>query len=190
MLAVAARVEPDVEWHRGDAADLPFPDERFDAALCQMAFMFFPDPDEAIGEMHRVVRPAGAVAALVPASLDVQPAYRVFVDIAERHAGPEARSLLGAYWSCGDLDLFAARFEGAGLDVTERITRSSPARFDDVGDFVRTEVEGSPLVERVDGDTIGRICRDAAAEMAQWRTDEGFEIPLVCHIVTARRPPR
>jgi len=190
MLAVAARRGGGIEWRQGDVAALPFPDQHFDVTVCQMAFMFFPDPDAAIREMRRVTRPSGTVAALVPASLDVQPAYRVFVDIAARHAGPDARSLLGTYWNCGDLDRFTARFEAAGLEVTDRVTRSSPARFGSVDDFVLTEVTGSPLAERLDDDTIERICAAARGEMAQWGTVDGFDIPLVCHIVTARRPDR
>ena len=42
MLIVARRVRPDLTWQQGDVAALPFPDDRFDAALCQMALMFFP----------------------------------------------------------------------------------------------------------------------------------------------------
>ncbi|HZN20326.1 MAG TPA: class I SAM-dependent methyltransferase [Micromonosporaceae bacterium] len=44
MLAVARRVRPDLRWRHGDAAALPFGDREFDAVVCQMAMMFFPDP--------------------------------------------------------------------------------------------------------------------------------------------------
>jgi ubiquinone/menaquinone biosynthesis C-methylase UbiE len=30
MLAVAKRIAPEIEWHQGDAAELPFEDEAFD----------------------------------------------------------------------------------------------------------------------------------------------------------------
>ncbi|HEX2072320.1 MAG TPA: methyltransferase domain-containing protein, partial [Geodermatophilus sp.] len=90
MLTVARRVRPDLDWRPGDAADLPFPDGSFDAVLCQMALMFFPDRTAALREMARVARPGGTVAVVVPASLDAQPAYRPFVEMAARHAGPEA----------------------------------------------------------------------------------------------------
>lgn len=188
MLTVASRLRPDVEWRQGDVATLPFRDGRFDVAVCQMAFMFFPDPDLAVREMIRVVRPGGRVAALVPAALDAQPAYRVFVDLAVRHAGPSARSLLGTYWNCGDLDRFTERFVTAGLDVRASVPRSKPARFDSVDDFVHTEIGSTPLVERLDPAAIERICADARVAMAQWGTDGGFEIPLVCNVVAASLP--
>ena len=55
MLDVARRVRPEIEWRQGDAAHLPFPDGSFDVALCQMAFMFFPDRTRVLREMARVV---------------------------------------------------------------------------------------------------------------------------------------
>ena len=48
-----------VEWRQADAAALPFPDETFDAVICQFGVMFFPDKAKAFGEAHRVLRPGG-----------------------------------------------------------------------------------------------------------------------------------
>jgi len=49
MLTVARRVRTDIDWRHGDAAALPLPGRSFDAVLCQMALMFFPDPIRASG---------------------------------------------------------------------------------------------------------------------------------------------
>lgn len=48
-----------VEWREADAAALPFPDESFDAVLCQFGVMFFPDKVKAFAEARRVLRPGG-----------------------------------------------------------------------------------------------------------------------------------
>ena len=48
-----------VEWRQADAATLPFPDEAFDAVICQFGVMFFPDKAKAFAEVHRVLRPGG-----------------------------------------------------------------------------------------------------------------------------------
>jgi ubiquinone/menaquinone biosynthesis C-methylase UbiE len=69
-----------------DVANLPFDPETFDAALCQMALMFFSDRQRAIGEMGRVVKADGTVVVMVPSSLDAQPAYRLLVELAARQA--------------------------------------------------------------------------------------------------------
>jgi SAM-dependent methyltransferase len=189
MLTVARRAAPEIDWRQGDVGSLPFPDATFDVAVCQMAMMFFADRRQAFAEMARVVAPGGAVAVLVPASLDVQPAYRVFVDVAARHAGPEARSLLGAYWNCGDLDELVAVAESAGLEVGDRRTTTGPARFESADDFVATEVEGSPLIERLDEGAYARIRAVTGEALSHYVTDAGrFEVPLLCHVLSARRP--
>ncbi len=186
MLTVAARVEPAVDWRQGDAAALPLDDDGMDVAMCQMAFMFFPDAAAVFAEMARVTRPGGLVGVVVPASLDRQPAYRPFVDIAVRHAGPDAESLLSTYWRCGDLDALADAAVSAGLQVVDRRTRSGTASFESAADFVATEVEGSPLRARLDDETYGAIKAEVADALAHHAVPDGFEVPLVGHILVAR----
>lgn len=47
------------EVAKGDAGALPFEDGRFTAVTCSDAFPLFPDPDRALAEMCRVLRPGG-----------------------------------------------------------------------------------------------------------------------------------
>ncbi len=56
---------PGVDVHLGRAEELPFPDDRFDAALAQLVFHFVSDPKAAANEMARVVRPGALVAGSV-----------------------------------------------------------------------------------------------------------------------------
>ena len=51
------------EFLQGDAMALPFPDDRFDAAVMALVIFFVRDPAKGVAEMARVVRPGGAVAA-------------------------------------------------------------------------------------------------------------------------------
>lgn len=185
MLTVARRVAPDLDWRCGDAAAIPLDDNAVDAASCQMAFMFFPDGAAVLAEMARVTRPGGRVGIVVPASLDRQPAYRPFVEIAVRHAGSEAASLLSTYWACGDLDQLASQAEAAGLEVVDRRTRSGTASFASAEDFVATEVEGSPLIERLDDATYAAIKADTAEALEHYGTVDGFDVPLVGHVLVA-----
>ena len=50
------------EFRQGDAMALPFPADRFDAAVMALVLIFVPDPAKGIAEMARVVRPGGTVA--------------------------------------------------------------------------------------------------------------------------------
>jgi ubiquinone/menaquinone biosynthesis C-methylase UbiE len=188
MLTVARRIRPDITWRQADAAGLPFDDGSFDAVLCQMALMFFPDPVAALREMGRVARTDGTVALVVPASLSSQPAYGPFVEMAARHAGPQAVSLLSTYWRCGDPAELVASVESAGLEVVGIRTRRGTARFDSVEHLVATEVEGSPLIERIDDAVYQRIRDEAREVLAPHTTSTGaLEAPLNCHLLAAQR---
>ncbi|HEY7042834.1 MAG TPA: methyltransferase domain-containing protein [Nocardioidaceae bacterium] len=183
MLMVARRVAPSLDWRRGDAADLPCGEGEFDAVLCQMALMFFPNRPAAMREMTRVTMAAGVVAVCVPAALDAQPAYGRFVDMVADRAGPDAASLLHTYWSCGRLDALHALFDAAGLVVTQSDTRTSTASFPSVDAFVATEVESTPLVQRLSTQQYDTIKLDAREVLVEYVKRDGLAVPLVGHIV-------
>ena len=52
-----------VEFFHMDAEKLEFPPDSFDAVLCALGLMLFPQPNKALSEMRRVLR-AGGTAAL------------------------------------------------------------------------------------------------------------------------------
>jgi ubiquinone/menaquinone biosynthesis C-methylase UbiE len=189
MLDVARRLRPDLEWRHGDVTDLPFPDRSFDAALCQMALMFFPDRVRALQEMARVTRPGGVVALAVPASLDAQPAYGPFVDLAAREAGPEATSLLGSYWACGHPDHLRRLASAAGLEVRAVEAHVGTARFASAEELAVTEVEGSPLVDRITPEAYAAIRAGSRTVLAPFIAPDGtLHAPLHGLILAARVP--
>lgn len=65
MLAMADQRCADlahVTLERGDATDLSFADDRFDAAVSVQVYEYLNDLDTAVAELHRVLRPGGRVA--------------------------------------------------------------------------------------------------------------------------------
>jgi SAM-dependent methyltransferase len=68
FLVVAARRaagDPRLAWQRGDAQNLPFPDEAFDVAVAGLVLNFVHDRTRMVSEMARVVRRGGTVALYV-----------------------------------------------------------------------------------------------------------------------------
>lgn len=63
--AAAESRNPGVDVRCAAAEELPFADGEFDAALAQLVVHFMADPVRGIGEMARVTRPGGVVAACV-----------------------------------------------------------------------------------------------------------------------------
>lgn len=51
--------QPWVEFRTGDAAQLPYPDYSFDAAVSTQVYEYVPDVPAALRELHRVLRPGG-----------------------------------------------------------------------------------------------------------------------------------
>lgn len=188
MLGVARRLRPDIEWRLGDAADLPFDADAFDAVLCQSALMFFPDPTQALREMRRVCRPGGTVAVQVYAGLDAQPAYGPWTTMVARLAGPDAASLLGTYWAHGDPDVLSSRFSAAGLEVREVRTVPGVARWASVDEMVEVEVGASPLAGRIGTPVYERIVQESRSVLGPHVTSTAAEIPLVALLVVARKP--
>jgi SAM-dependent methyltransferase len=62
-LDLARKLVPGARFQQGDAQGLPFPAASFDAVLCGYGLMHLPEPEAALREMLRVLRP-GARAAL------------------------------------------------------------------------------------------------------------------------------
>ncbi len=65
FVAACRERNPGADVREGVAEQLPWPDGRFDAALSSLVIAFMRDPDRGIGEMARVTRPGGTVAACV-----------------------------------------------------------------------------------------------------------------------------
>lgn len=68
MIAEARRrtagLDPRVSLRTGDATDLPYPDQAFDACRAATVLQHVPDPARVIREMARVTRPGGRVGVL------------------------------------------------------------------------------------------------------------------------------
>ena len=53
-----------VEFRVADSARLPYPAGRFDAVMCTNSFHHYPDPEKALAEMWRVLKPGGRIAVV------------------------------------------------------------------------------------------------------------------------------
>ena len=188
MLVVARRLRPDIEWVQGDAANLPFDEHTFDVVLCQSALMFFPDPVLALGEMARVVKPGGIVAVQVWASRESQAGFKPFYDVVARHAGQAAVDLVSTYWALGDLDRLTGLFETAGLAISSTRSRTGAICAPSIDQYITTEIESTPLVERISDEIYRRIRADARVALQPLFTETGgFQMPIVGYLVSAAR---
>ncbi len=111
---------PNVSFAVEDGQSLTFPAEGFDAVLCNMGLMYFPDPARGLSEFRRVLRPGGRAAVSVPATPDRSPTGRVHAVIG-RHA-PSKMAEVQRVFSLGREGQLRRLFEGAGFREVESAT--------------------------------------------------------------------
>jgi ubiquinone/menaquinone biosynthesis C-methylase UbiE len=190
MLSVAERLAPTVEWRRGTAESLPFPDQCFDAVVSQFGLMFFTDRLQALREMLRVLSPQGRLAVAVWDSLDRIPAYASEVALLERLAGQRAADALRAPFVLGDTKSLTSLFESAGFDSVKLTTRHGTARFPSIRTMVEADLRGwLPVMGVVlTEEQIQGVLAEAEDTLRAYVTSDGtvaFSIPA--HIVTGRK---
>jgi SAM-dependent methyltransferase len=91
----------------GDVADLPWDDGRFSAITSLDAIKFVPDPEGALAEMHRVLRPGGR--AVITMGDDSQARYA---------SAPSGTQSAWGIWCWSDADAQRLVEEAGFTDVT------------------------------------------------------------------------
>lgn len=188
MLALAARLAPEIEWRQGVAESVPFPDRSFDAVVSQFGLMFFADRSRAIREMARVSVTGGRLAVAVWDALRNIPAYDSEIELVERFAGAQAADALRAPFVLGDRTELVSLFEDAGAASVEVGTHTGVGRFPSIRVMVEADLRGwLPLVGVVlQEDQIRRILTEAEDVLGSYVTSDGaVEFDAPAHIVTA-----
>lgn len=167
--AAGRSADPRLAFRVGDAAALDLPDASFDRSFSLLALNFMAAPGRALGELARVTRPGGTVAAAVWDFTGGLVYQRIFWDTAAA-LDPEAvraraRQLSSPLTRKGELE---AAFAAAGLTAVEACTlaiRQDYRGFDDYWQPIRS-AEG-PVGDYVKRLSPGRLAAlEAALEAA------------------------
>ena len=128
MLAVAARLAPELDIRRGVAEELPVDDSEMTCTTCQFALMFVEDRARAISEMARVTSPGGRVAVATWAAIEESPGYAAMVDLLDDVLGDWAAEALRAPFCIGTTDGLGDLLRASFDDVVVQ-HRAGEARF-------------------------------------------------------------
>ena len=124
---------PGADVRVGVAEELPWPDDSFDAALCSLVIAFMQDADAGVGEMVRVTRSGGVVAACM---WDIVGGGMTMLKTfwgAARELNPEVQGeRVRPGVEQGDL---AERFRRAGLTDVVEDSLEAQASYEDFADF-------------------------------------------------------
>jgi SAM-dependent methyltransferase len=147
-----------------DGECLPVESASFDAAVCRLGLMFFPDPLQGLREMHRAIRPGGGVCTMVFSRPDKNPCVTILVSTALKHAGLPPRDPFqpGGLLSLGKPGLADELFRSAGFKDVASTAIEAPFHLPSAKhylDFVRASA--SPIQQ-----ILGKL--DATAASAAW----------------------
>ena len=114
-----------------DGQRLVFPDATFDAVICQLGLMFFPDPARGLAELRRVLRPGRRAALCVISLPDRAPMWGILADVLSGELS-EQQTTLHLSFSLGSVARLHRLIREAGFSDV-RVTRET--RQGTVGSF-------------------------------------------------------
>ncbi len=181
-----------VETRVADGESLDVPAASFDAAICRLGLMFFPDPLKGLREMHRALKPGGRACTLVFSSAEHNPCVAILMSTALRHAGLPARdpNQPGGPLSLGKPGRIDELFESAGFSAVSTIRIAAPFRLPsvlDYLDFVRSSA--SPVVDfisRLDAFAQDAAWADIETQLRAFDCSEGWQGPNELLLTTGR----
>lgn len=180
-----------VTWRQADAQKLPFPDDTFDAVVCQFGVMFFPDKSRAFSEAYRVLKPGGRFLFSVWDRIE----ENEFADIVVKAVAALfpldppvflARTPHGHY----DTTALEAPLRGIGFRMvtTETVARESASP--DARSVAIGYCQGTPMRNEIEARDSSRLAEatDAAAAAIAIRFGPGpVTGKIKAHVITAWR---
>jgi SAM-dependent methyltransferase len=173
-----------------DAEEIPLEDDSVDGVLCRFAFMLMPDPEAALAETRRVLRPGGRLALAVWSTPERNPwialAGRV---LAERGLAPPPQPGEPGMFVLADEERLQSLLEGAGFGVRPIEEVSVLLTYDDVDHYVAVANETGGMFARIWRDTSEEEHETIKARLVEafepFAVDGGYELSGVAVVAVA-----
>ena len=198
MLAVATRKAKtlglqQVSFRTGDVTSLPFDNGSIDAVISRFCLMFLPDIPKAAGEIARVLKPGGYVAAAVWSSPDKNPFIRIPMDVIKSITplpppDPEAPGIFRLA-KPGDL---AGMLQRAGLTPLDDEEFTAEVAYESGEEFFRGLMDIAAPIQNLFAQLTPAQQVEAERGIIQavndYRGPQGVALPIAVRMVSARKP--
>jgi len=194
MLETAVRVgtKRPVQWRPADAMKLPFADAEFNVVVCQFGIMFFPDKQQALAEVRRVLRPGGAFVFNVWDRIeDNELADVVTTSLASVFPADPPRFMARTPHGYHDRAAIEQDLRGGGFTTAAQIaTIAARSTAPSARHAAIAYCQGTPLrseIEARDRSRLGEATDFAAAAVAQRFGSGPVDAKMQAHIVIVER---
>ena len=183
-----------VETQAADGENLNVPEAGFDAAICRLGLMFFPDPGQGLREMFRALKPGGRACTMVFSTPDKNPCVSILVSTAFKHAGMPPRDPYqpGGLLSLGKPGSIDELFRQAGFARVATTKVMAPFRLPSVKDyldFIRTSASPIPqILSRLDEAARAAAWAEIESKLSAFNTPGGWEGPNELLLTVGRHP--
>ena len=182
-----------VETRATDGENLELPEASFDAAICRLGLMFFPDPGHSLRGIFRALRPGGMACTMVFSTPDMNPCVAILISTALKHAGLPPRDPFqpGGLLSLGKPGLIDDLFNRAGFSRVATTKIMAPFRLPSVKDYLDfVRKSASPIVQilsRLDDTARQAAWVEIEDKLSVFNTPSGWEGPNELLLTVGRR---
>lgn len=174
-------------FQRMDGEQLDFVDASFDLVLCALGLMYMPDPDQALREIQRVLRPGGRVVLAVWGERSHCGWSAVF-PIVDAEVTSEVCPM---FFQLGYAGALTALCEQAGLIGVAEQRITAPLHYANAQEACDAAFVGGPVAmawSRFDELTRRRVQQRYLEAIAEWKLGDGYRVPGEFVLMLAQKP--
>ena len=178
---------PNVAFARMDAETLALPDGGFDVVLCALGLMYVPEPEQALREIRRVLRPGGRMVLAVWGERS-RCGWSAVFPIVDAEVLSEVCPL---FFRLGQRDTLARLCADARFEAIEQHRVMTTLHYADADQACDAAFVGGPVAlawSRFGRKVRARVRERYMKAIAPWRDGQGYRIPGEFVIVSAVAP--
>ena len=194
MIAIAKKMFPRIEFRQGDAQNLPFDDGNFDRVVANFSLLHLANPERAMSEAARVLKPGGRFAFTTWAKIEENPFVKLVDDAVQAHANLEVDLPPGPpfylFENEGEFRKAVARngFDGASLTFkVHTIEWNVPSAQFIFEAETKAGVRTAGLLAKQTTEVLGKIQAAIEKALQPYAKGDHFEIPKAAYVVAAQK---
>jgi ubiquinone/menaquinone biosynthesis C-methylase UbiE len=175
-----------VEARRADAEALPFGDNSFDALTCVLGLMYA-DAQQAIAEIHRVLRPGGRVAVCVWGRRD-RCGWNPIFPIVDARVTSEVCPM---FFLLGSEGALSYSFSDAGFEILAEERVETTLEFESAEHAWGAVLPGGPTAlayDRFTPEVQAEVREEYIASISEYRKGDRYLLPGEFVFLSARKP--